>query len=318
MAKRARPSESQQFNNLAEGTQLGPRRQDPRAPGPLANFDEPTPPAPKEPPGPAPSPQTSIWREGYHRRTDTPPGHYLCSICKTSISQPAGSTANLIAHYRNKHSAIVERLQDLEEKQSAAQVVRDFVVEEKKKEEVGRAARDAMWRRVARKPDQTARDAYLLLWLTRRGNAYNSVSCPLFQLYVQVCLSSFCTHLTCTQSTGGNDTVSSRKVLSVSTLRLVYWTVMQERLRSLHDTESAAVSFDGWDNSRPNRSLIGLIYHWVDKKWVYHQATLDVVTALAAHTGMMHRVCVCVSVYVQVCTVCTLSPLLLQVSKSSS
>ena len=33
--------------------------------------------------------------------------------------------ANLIAHYQSKHSAIVERLHDIEEKQIAAQVVRD-------------------------------------------------------------------------------------------------------------------------------------------------------------------------------------------------
>lgn len=61
---------------------------------------------------------------------------------------------------------------------------------------------------------------------------------------------------------------------------------MRERVQSLRSTESAAVSFNGWDNTRPNRALIGLVYHWVDSNWVYHQATLDVVTALAAHTGM--------------------------------
>lgn len=87
------------------------------------------------------------------------------------------------------------------------------------------------------------------------------------------------------QSTGGNPTVSSRRVLSVSTLRLVYWKVMQLRVASLQTTESAAVSFDGWDSTRPSRSLIGVVYHWVDRSWGYHQATLDVVTALSAHSG---------------------------------
>ncbi len=75
-------------------------------------------------------------------------------------------------------------------------------------------------------------------------------------------------------------------MLSTSTLRLLYWTVMQQRLASLHQTESVAVSFDGWDNLTPNRALIGLVYHWVDTEWVYHQATLDVVSVLSAHTGM--------------------------------
>ena len=48
---------------------------------------------------------------------------------------------------------------------------------------------------------------------------------------------------------------------------------MQQRLASLHQTESVAVSFDGWDNLTPNRALIGLVYHWVDTEWVYHMAT---------------------------------------------
>lgn len=94
------------------------------------------------------------------------------------------------------HPAILQRLHNLEEKQSGAQVLRDFITQEKNKAEVDRNARDRIWAGLFNNPDKAARDAYLLLWLTRRAIPYNAVSDPLFRMVIRVRSSTYHTHNT--------------------------------------------------------------------------------------------------------------------------
>lgn len=176
-----RRSLSASVSEIASGeVSLEPRRKDARL-APLSFIDEPTPPAaaaePKLPAGPG----TSPWWSAYYRKAATPANYYLCAICDVTISQPPGSTGNLKGHYRSTHREIVERLDQLEPKQNPSAVLRDYITQEQKKRETGRDARDQMWRRAMRNPDQFAREAVLLLWMTKRAIPFDAVGDPLFK-----------------------------------------------------------------------------------------------------------------------------------------
>lgn len=74
--------------------------------------------------------------------------------------------------------------------------------------------------------------------------------------------------------------------MSTDTLRMTYIAVLHDILPSLRAAPAVSISFDGWDNGSIHRSLIGINYHWLDDQWQYHSSTLDVITVLAAHTGL--------------------------------
>jgi glyceraldehyde-3-phosphate dehydrogenase/erythrose-4-phosphate dehydrogenase len=58
-----------------------------------------------------------------------------------------------------------------------------------------------------------------------------------------------------------------------------------QRVASLQQSESFALSFDSWKGNAVQRRFVGLNYHWIDSEWDYHSATLDLVEVTAAHTG---------------------------------
>lgn len=62
---------------------------------------------------------------------------------------------------------------------------------------------------------------------------------------------------------------------------------MTVRHQSLHESESAAISFDSWTAELEQGRLIGIHYHWVDREWRYRSALLDLVEAQGSETGVL-------------------------------
>lgn len=79
--------------------------------------------------------------------------------------------------------------------------------------------------------------------------------------------------------------LASSRTLRDTTLKGLYLHVLNLRKESLQLCESFALSYDGWKGNAVQRRLIGINYHWIDRNWVYHSATLDLVEVTAAHTG---------------------------------
>lgn len=71
-----------------------------------------------------------------------------------------------------------------------------------------------------------------------------------------------------------------------TTLTALYEIILQRRVRDLQRSESITLSFDGWTGHDVQGSLIGVNYHWIDRQWKQHSATLDLVQVQSSQTGM--------------------------------
>lgn len=131
--------------------------------------------------------------------------------------------------------------------------------------------------RIEKEPHTVTAEAAWLLFMCKRGIAYDSLHDPLFTVARKF-------------DNPAATPLASWKTLKDSTLGALYSKVIELQQNSLRESESAAISFDGWTGTPQQGQIIGVHYHWIDSNWSYHSALLDLIEVQGAHTKLLAAV----------------------------
>lgn len=167
------------FRSAAAGDALPPRRRG----APLRDEDSSSHRHPEQPP---PTVSTKSLYKVLFIEDAKKPGTYRCRLCAEDIASGHNSTGNLGRHleavhadaYRHAHEEVADpgtkraQLEDLaqnsEAKRARQGTMKSFVI------------------RLEKDVDSTTREAFWMLWLNKRGIAYDAIQDPLFHLARQV------------------------------------------------------------------------------------------------------------------------------------
>lgn len=79
--------------------------------------------------------------------------------------------------------------------------------------------------------------------------------------------------------------VSSDQTLETSVLPVVAELFVRNVEKDLLQSESVALSIDGWDGDGLLGKVAGVVYHWVDKSFVLRHSLLDLISVTGNETG---------------------------------
>ena len=171
-----------QFDAVSRGElQLAPRTRE----TPLSRIDASTSEERGQPQATPPLPVLSggsIWRPLFVSKGAD---QYQCRFCKVAISSPAG-TGNMAKHFQEHHQKeyALGRSSD-QHRRSALEDLAKLA-----ETELTRGQKKiTLWsKRINRNPDAISVEARWILWITKRGIAFDALTDPLFSYARKVCI----------------------------------------------------------------------------------------------------------------------------------
>lgn len=173
------PTHSARFAAAAAGEPLGPRQRG----APL--HDESSSPA-QQGNAPPPSVSTKSLYKVLFIQDEKNASMYRCRLCGELISSGSNSTGNLGRHLQSTHE---DAYRSAHEPVGESGTKRAQLEDLARNEEAKRSRQGTMtkWvKRLSKSPTATTTEAFWILWLTKRGIAYDAVRDDLFQLARQV------------------------------------------------------------------------------------------------------------------------------------